>query len=236
MIGFVQKLNSSIRSTGREQPFDEWLRGVLVASHGMESETWAIEQIRRVMWKLNRVRRKKPKFHVEVLWMNEMTAFTAPGRFIYISRRLLERCSDDELALILAHEAAHHDLGHIEGSWALKLPRFLGRTLVAALFRLLEGRAYSHEWEFAADQRAMELCLAAGFDGQRALGLLDLLTMNAIDYGDLDAAFGIEDESDSAEHALDWLFLKGRGLLARKGSHPALADRKTKLRQQLQKI
>jgi len=41
-------------------------------------------------------------------------AFTAPGRYIYVTGRLMEYCPGEaSLAFTIAHELAHHDLGHL---------------------------------------------------------------------------------------------------------------------------
>lgn len=47
-------------------------------------------------------------------------AFTMPGRRIHVSRELLSRgLGELGLAFIIAHEMAHHDLGHLDvaGEW-----------------------------------------------------------------------------------------------------------------------
>src|SRR5579859_5836613 len=98
---------------------DEWLRQALLDEFGPEQESvpWAADQLSRVMKRLSSVRPfRAPKIDAEVLWVREVTAFTVPGHYVYISRRLMERCaSDDPVALVLAHEIAHHDLGHLHG-------------------------------------------------------------------------------------------------------------------------
>lgn len=43
------------------------------------------------------------------------------------------------------------------------------------LFRHLQKRIYSPEWELAADRHALELCMAAGFDGYRWLHIFRVL-------------------------------------------------------------
>ena len=177
-----------------ETPFDEWLRGQLVEAYGMERETWAVDQVRRVIDKINSVRNREPQFTVEVLWLREMTAFTAPGRFIYISRRLLERLPhDDAAAMVLAHEAAHHDLDHLAdfAGWTRRLPRTAGSWLVARLFRTIERRVYSREHEFEADRYGLRLCRQANFDGLKCLELFDIMKQYVLDYGDEEALRGV---------------------------------------------
>ena len=64
---------------------------------------------------LNAARAPLAPMVAEVLWLSAPTAFTLPGSYIYITRRLIERCtSDAPVAFALAHEIAHHDLGHLK--------------------------------------------------------------------------------------------------------------------------
>lgn len=54
-------------------------------------------------------------YQIVVLHGSEPTAFTADGRHIFLTRSLLELCSTVEtVAFIIAHEIAHHELGHIK--------------------------------------------------------------------------------------------------------------------------
>jgi len=215
-----------------EVPFDDWLHRHLVSAYGMERETWALEQVQRVVRKLNRARRRKPTFEVEILALREPTAFTAPGKYLYITRRLLERMpGDDAVAFVLAHEAAHHDLGHLEqfSGWAKKIPRIAGSSVVAALFRAVERRIYSHENELAADRRGIELCLKAKFEGAQCLSALDVMKQFSLDYGDLDGVYGVED-AELAEDPAEWLLFKARAAI-QKRSHPAIEDRRALLKE-----
>src|SRR3989442_254287 len=72
---------------------------------------------------------------------------------------------DDPLAFVLAHEMAHHELGHLNlFHGRLSLLRTVPGAPVAALaVYLVEKLLISPEWELAADARALELCLAAGY-------------------------------------------------------------------------
>ena len=53
-----------------------------------EEAPWAIDRIRRVEARLQADRSESNRLRVEIPWMEEPTAFTAPGRYIYFSRRL----------------------------------------------------------------------------------------------------------------------------------------------------
>jgi glycosyltransferase involved in cell wall biosynthesis len=89
-----------------------------------EQEAWAVERVGRVNDRLQSGRLPANRLIVEIPWLEEVTAFTAPGRYIYFSRRLYERCyTDEQVAFVIAHELAHHDLGHVNlfAGWAPNL-------------------------------------------------------------------------------------------------------------------
>jgi Zn-dependent protease with chaperone function len=103
-----------------EQAFDprielaEWLHGERVREYAGETEAWATERVARVMARLNAERLDAEPKEAVILLLPRSRAFTTTGRYVYISRRLLERLpSDDEAAFVLAHEIAHHDCGHL---------------------------------------------------------------------------------------------------------------------------
>jgi hypothetical protein len=89
---------------------------------------------------------------------------------------LYEQCAtDDQVALVVAHEIAHHDLGHINlfAGWADTIIGLPGATLFAFAFHALERRIYGPEKEREADRHGMDHCPAAGYNGNRALELID---------------------------------------------------------------
>jgi predicted Zn-dependent protease len=160
-----------------------------------------------------------------VPWLRSVTAFTAPGRYIYFSRRLLEVCPDDEsAAFVVAHELAHHDLGHLRlfsGPFTRHAARMDAATLLVLVFRSLQKRVYSPEWEVEADRRAVELCVAAGYDGHRCLRLFDVLERVFLDRGDISGVYGLDvnsdaelsPEADLLTKARIWLWQRQRGYL-----------------------
>jgi hypothetical protein len=72
--------------------FGEWLHEQIYEAAHFETETWAIERIQRVQKRLQADRPESERLITEIPWLEEVTAFTAPGRYIYFSRRLYERC------------------------------------------------------------------------------------------------------------------------------------------------
>jgi hypothetical protein len=160
---------------------------------------------------------------VEVPWLKEFTAFTAPGQYVYLSRRLLEVCRTDEaVAFVVAHEVAHHRLGHTEifPEWLAELTGPQIPMLLTALYRSIEARLYGPEREVAADRMAIDLCVRAGYEPGKCLEIFNVLEKFALDIGDLDIVFGpdISDDELDPDAPLStrlrvWLWQRTRGYL-----------------------
>ena len=204
--------------------FSNWLHEELVANYANETEAWALDRVARVMACLNDHRRDRDALEAIILWIPIPTVFTTVGKYVYISRALLERLpSDDAAAFWLAHEAAHHDLGHLDlfGQWARWIPRISGAGYLAAIARLLEYRAYGPEKEADADAYAVELCVDAGYNGEMCLQAFDIMENLALDRGDIDGVFGPENLLDPTDPDMNsttygvqrWLWTRARGYL-----------------------
>jgi hypothetical protein len=121
---------------------------------------------------------------------------------IYVSRILMERMSSDEMvAFALAHEIAHHDLGHLEtfSGWLKLLPRGFSGSLVAALLRQFEDELYGPGREAAADLFAVDLCLKAGYKGRQCIHAFDILEQDRLNHGDIDSVYGPENLLDPTD-------------------------------------
>ena len=135
---------------------------------------------------------------VIVVALSEMTAFTVPGRYIYVTGRLIEYCPGEAaLAFVIAHELAHHQLGHLRF-----FPRWLRRAannwLVEIILLSVHGIQHAlngPERECAADRRALELCLLAGYDPDDCLRIFGQMEDRLLDLGDVEGVYG-PDESD----------------------------------------
>ena len=180
--------------------FGEWLRTEVEQAAFVERNGFFPEQVARVAERLQEDRPPEHRFEVVVPWFRIRTAFTAPGRYVYFSRGLLERCPHDEaVAFVIAHEIAHHDLGHLDmfrGPFARHAARMRGGKLLVLFFRLLRKRIYSPQWECDADRRAIEMCVRAGYDGSKCLYLFHILSLLSLDAGDIDGVYGLDQESD----------------------------------------
>ena len=114
-------------------------------------------------------------------------AVAFPGQIILIDANFVRKLklSDDELALILCHEAAHLLAGHASAKLSF-MAEFLGKdrlpTARAALLEFLSRDAYAEAFqpralvhEREADTIGATILFVTSYDPQRALGLFDKL-------------------------------------------------------------
>lgn len=231
-----------------DEEFGIQLHDELTEEYGLETEAWATERLERVVARLNAVRERCPypgacpvPLRAEILWVGEMNAFAAPGRWVYITRELLQQfCADEPVALVIAHEMAHHDLGHV---------RLLSSTVAKGLRRRLPNSAafsltllwkaarktlYSSEWETAADIYSLDLCIAAGYAPRPCLELFHALEHHLLNHRDIEGVFGPDsrpsDNSDTMLHRLkcagqDELWRRARGYPSLRARRAALLSR-----------
>ncbi len=204
-----------------------------------ESADWAIERVDRAFKRINQARNVKSDFSIHIPWLGVVTAFTSPGSHIFISRRLFERCRNDEMAaFIIAHEIAHHDLGHVNvfPNWLNRLTNKDASILLQALYRVVEKRIYGPEQECDADRYAIELCRKAGYDSDLCIELFDILESHALDVGDLGAVFGPQDCDDELSGDADWGTKLRIWLYQRKRGYLPIRDRREMLKKHCEKL
>ena len=121
--------------------------------------------------------------YIRVLTMPVMNAQALPYSTIVLAESLVEFCRNerDQLAFVLAHEAAHIHLGHAkERSQANALATVLRvNPLIGIGVRMLFDRAFSREQELEADRVAVTLCARAGYAPQAAIAFLTRLSVFA---------------------------------------------------------
>jgi hypothetical protein len=187
------------------ESFGEWLHSRIHEAVHFETEAWALDRVQRVEDRLQSGRPQSQHLIVEIPWMEIVTAFTCPGRYIYFSRSLYQLCSTDaEVAMVIAHEMAHHDLGHVSlfAGWASKLIHFPGAMLFAYAFLSLEKYLYGPQKESDADRHGLDLCIQAGYNAQDCLALFDVLEQYASDIENSDIIYGPNlSEDEKGEHA-----------------------------------
>jgi len=64
----------------RGESFGEWLHQQMLEAVTFEDAPWAIERIQRVEARLQAGRAESNRLKVEIPWLEEVTAFTGPGR------------------------------------------------------------------------------------------------------------------------------------------------------------
>lgn len=217
--------------------FGEWLHEELHEAVHFETEAWALDRVRRVSDRLQTGRSACHRLVVEIPWMEVVTAFTAPGRYIYFSRSLYQLCGTDaEVAFVIAHEIAHHDLAHVSlfTNWAPKIIHFPGAALFAYAFLTLERRLYGPQKECAADCRGLDLCLQAGYLAPECLELFDVLEGYAADIENTDIVYG-PDLSDQDRNAFaDWKAKAEMWTWEHTHGYPPLRERRQLLLNHLQ--
>jgi predicted Zn-dependent protease len=142
-------------------------------------------------------------YFVLILDSNEINAFASPGGHIFITRRLMQLCtSEDMLAAIIAHELAHVMLRHsieiinatrfeaemssIAGRASATAARVSPEAARATNFRnsissaidTLMKNGYSQQQEYAADIESIVLLASSGYDPRAVRSALDILQQN----------------------------------------------------------
>ena len=175
--------------------FGEWFYQELKQAFMVKRSEW----VDGITARLQAGRPPSERREVIVVWLTAMTAFTAPGRYIYVTGRLMEYCSGEApLAFTIAHELAHHDLGHLR-----YFPKWLrgiaAHSITEIIFLAVHGIQhflYSPERESAADRHALDLCISAGYDPRDCLWLFDQLENRLLDLGDLAGVYGPQKSDD----------------------------------------
>jgi predicted Zn-dependent protease len=135
-------------------------------------------------------------YHVMILDSSEYNAFASPGGHIFITKKLLEAAtSEDMLAAIIAHEIAHIILKHSvalidEMRFTSEMSAIAGRALditgadrrlrnfrdsIATAMDTMLKNGYSRAQEFNADWEAMSLLASSGYDPMALVDVLKIL-------------------------------------------------------------
>jgi hypothetical protein len=118
-----------------------------------------------------------------VVWASSPQAVTLIDGRTYVSREILSRgVSEAGLAFVLAHEQAHHDLGHFAGvvHWADRLDGIPGAVTVAGL--LLAITRNTQRAELEADAHAFARCRRAGYDLDDVLSFFRMMERYYLDH------------------------------------------------------
>jgi hypothetical protein len=110
------------------------------------------------------------------------------------------------------------------------------KVLIFALYRTVETRIYGPEQECDADRNALELCVKAGYDGQKCISLFNKLEKLALDMGDIDAVFGPDESDDELSEDASWSTKIRIWLYQRKRGYLPIRDRREMLVRHLDRI
>jgi predicted Zn-dependent protease len=220
-----------------QRAFGERLREAIVDWCGLDVDSWCVERVGRICDRLNAARTPAAPLTPVILFVAAPAAFTAPGGYVYVTRGLLHRAWWEEAAaLAVAHEMAHHDLGHLHRiAERLAWCRWL-LAMAGPLLAVIAGERWLHgpENEFAADARALDLCVAAGYDGRRCLDLFGVFEAYLLDHGDIDGAFGADDRLEEPKHGgAAWMAAARHWAWEHVRGHPAIHARRDALLKRL---
>ncbi len=165
--------------------------------------------------------RRDLPWRFRILNQKEVNAISLPGGFIYVTRGMLRFVqSDDELAFVLAHEVAHvnqrHHVNLLERYFFLSIVITLlfggdtTATQVANFVGFLLSRGFSRGAEFEADREGVTFAHRAGFRADAGLRFMERLrTAEGRDSSQFEVLFR---------------------------THPGLADRIARVREELQRL
>ena len=114
--------------------------------------------------------------------------------------------------------------------WLAALARVQNGWLAAVAVQAVDRMLYGPEHESAADHRALDLCLAAGYDGAKCIRAFDILAQYALDVGDIEGTFGLDTESeDLSPGETPWTTKLRTWTWERMRGYPGLTDRRDAL-------
>lgn len=209
--------------------FGEAFRDSLAQEVPFDRSGPAYELVQRAAARVQKRRSPPRRLVVELPWVTRIPAFTVAGRYVYVSRHLVDRCPHEAaLAFVIAHEIAHHDLGHATtwARWTRTARRFLPKR-VALSAGLLVGAVTAAtvrpEQELEADRFALRLCVRSGYRASDCLRLFDTIEAFLLERGDIEGVFGLDAESGGLSGVVErWLWERLR-------SYPALRERRAAL-------
>jgi predicted Zn-dependent protease len=138
-------------------------------------------------------------YYVIILDSPEFNAFASPGGHIFLTKRLVEvTTSEDMLAAVIAHELAHiilkrglsiisdMSLSNEMAATADRAANFSGnspsaqrlmgfRNSVASIIDTMITNGYSQPQEYAADREAVAILAASGYDPRALVDILGIL-------------------------------------------------------------
>src|SRR5215475_1485435 len=116
------------------------------------------------------------KVKIGIMDDEHINAASAGNGEFYVTRGLLEKANDQQLAGVLAHELAHDDLNHVAKAQTLGTGLSIGAVILDQIFPgtgsiapiagQLVINKYTQREEYAADQHGAEILQKAGLPGR----------------------------------------------------------------------
>ncbi len=202
----TQKRQTRLISEASERAIGAETRTELVKEYGEVDDPVLRAYVNRIGQKLAAVSdRPRLDYVYTILNSDVVNAFAAPGGYIFVTRGLLQRVSNEaELAIVLGHETGHvcamHGVTMIQKQMGAGILTLLGTVAAgvtagpeaavammqtASLFSDLYLLGYSRDNEVQADRLGLRYALSAGYDARAALTFFQHLK-------DLESQAGIE--------------------------------------------
>lgn len=177
----------------QEAAIGQQIHEQILASCAVYTEQTLVDYVNQVSGKLSRhAERKELPYRVTLLYSDKLYATSAPGGYIYVTTALMNFLQNEaELAAIMGHEIgriqyrdptlseARRKLQQVSQAGAMVSSAFGSIGALAALgFVALNAASAPHSLTAErrleeADRRAMDYLLAAGYDPQAMLDILE---------------------------------------------------------------
>lgn len=175
-----------------EDAFGEWMYSKLKSECGFETTRSKTRRVRAAMSRLQPVHAGEQRMHARIIHMKDANAFVCPGRYLYISDSLLHLLNtEDAVAFVLGHELGHARLGHLDFFQQRALWKNRpGGEVLGLIIHLTQRFAFSPERERDADAYGLDLCLKAGYDGEKCLAVMEVIKADYLKHDADELVFG----------------------------------------------
>ena len=183
----------------------------------VSGDDWSVEIAHEAFDVLKSVFPDISRYRIRVLHNPKYYAFTADGHHIFLTRTLLELCGSVEMAAFaIAHEIAHHELGHLPA----ESKGVRGRLNIAMLqLRYTVWPFARARMEFEADRFAIDMCVRAGLSVRECLRIFQILEKRTLDRDAIESALGGDEFYDTEMSSFERRWKIGLYLL-RHGNYP----------------
>lgn len=189
LLQFFQKVGRTIETPFAEA-IGESVKASMIAEHGRWNDKYQVDRVNRIGQAVTaNCPRGDVNYRFTVLDWDTVNAFAAPAGQIFVTKGMLLKSDDNELAGVIAHEAGHvirnHSMKALErniGFMVLmnkyikdqKLTQAQWATLGTVLLQLHQSRAA----EFEADQIAVQLTHKSGYSPRGIISFFEKLMEN----------------------------------------------------------